>query len=368
MSKTTITITHGFKGLLRPSKEQGELIVKTFGCARKIWNLRLEACNKGELPLTISQYRRSYEYMKEVDVYALVNAERYQIQAFKNFKKNPSHFDHPKFKSKYLSKQSYTTCNLQTWKTVRFEDPSHLKLPKLGTVKCKMFRKLPNQYKITFATISRESDGKYYISLTITYEKEIELRPLDITKAIGLDYSLPNFYVDSNGEIPGYPHYFYQYEQQLAGEQKKLSGMQRGSHNYQKQKLRVAKLHRRIANLRKEFCHQLSHKLAIQYDVVCVEDIDLSKQAEHKNWGKKTTDNGFGMFRIFLQYKLEEQGKKFIKIDKWTPSSKTCHECGTVNSNLQLGEMEWTCSHCGAHINRDHNAALNILSAGLAIL
>ena len=366
MSKTTITITHGFRGLLRPSKEQEELIIKTFGCCRKLWNVRLEAFNNKELPKTLPQYKILFPYMKEVDSLALCGVERNQTAAFKNHKRDPERFNYPKFKSKYSSRQSYTTCNQKG--SVRFEDLRHLKLPKLGVVRCKMFGKLPGRYKITFATISRECDGKYYISLTITYEKEIELRPLEVAKAIGLDYSLPNFYVNSDGETPNYPHYFYQYEQLLAEEQRKLSRMQKGSHNHQKQKLRIAKLHRRITNLRREFCHQLSHKLAIQYDIICVEDMDLSKQAEHKNWGKKTTDNGFGMFRNFLQYKLEEQGKKFIKINKWTPSSKTCHECGAVNSNLQLGELEWTCPSCGAHINRDHNAALNILSAGLATL
>ena len=180
-----ITVTHGFRGLLKPSKDQETLIIKTFGCCRKLWNLRLENILKDNPDyLSIPQYKQLYPYMKEVDSLALVGVERNQIQAFKNFKLDKSHFSKPKFKSKYAPVQSYTTCNQKG--TVRFEDDKHIKIPKLGVVKCKMFSTLPPEYKLTFATISRECDGKYYISLTITYKKEIEDKPLDITMAIGL--------------------------------------------------------------------------------------------------------------------------------------------------------------------------------------
>lgn len=362
-----ITVTHGFRGLLKPSKNQETLIIKTFGCCRKLYNLRLENILKDNPDyLSIPQYKQLYPYMKEVDSLALVGVERNQIQAFKNFKSGKSHFDLPKFKSKYAPIQSYTTCNQKG--TVRFEDDSHIKLPKLGIVKCKMFSTLPTEYKLTFATISKESDGKYYISLTITYEKEIEDKPLDVTMAIGLDCSLPKFYVDSNGNSPEYPHYYYVYQEKLAREQRKLSKMEKGSNHYHKQKLKVAKLHKKISNMRLNFCHQLSHSLSQQYDIVCVEDINLQHQAEHKNWGKKTGDNGFGMFRNFLKYKLEEQGKLFIKIDKWFPSSKTCRHCGAVYKELSLEDRIWVCPHCGEVIDRDLNAAINILNMGLSII
>ena len=362
-----ITITHGFRGLLKPSRDQETLIIKTFGCCRKLWNLRLENILKDNPDyLSIPQYRQLYPYMKEVDSLALVGVERNQIQAFKNFKSDKSHFGLPKFKSKYAPIQSYTTCNQKS--TVRFEGDSHIKLPKLGIVKCKMFSTLPTEYKLTFATISKESDGKYYISLTITYEKEIEDKPLDITMAIGLDYSLPKFYVDSNGNSPEYPHYYYVYQEKLAREQRKLSKMKKDSNHYKKQKLKVAKIHKKISNLRLNFCHQPSHFLSQQYDIICVEDINLQHHAEHKNWGKKTSDNGFGMFRAFLKYKLEEQGKLFIKIDKWFPSSKTCHYCGIINSELSIDDRTWRCPSCGEIIDRDLNAAVNILDMGLSMI
>lgn len=362
-----ITITHGFRGLLRPSKDQEILIRKTFGCCRKLWNLRLENILKDSPEyLTIPQYKQLYPYMKEVDSLALVGVERNQKQAFKNHKNNPEKFGYPKFKSKYYSKQSYTTCNQDG--TVKFENNNHIKLPKLGVIKCKMFSTLPSEYKLTFATISRESDGKYYISLTITYEKEIETKPIDVTKAIGLDYSLPKFYVDNNGNSPNYPHYYYIYQDKLAREQRKLFKMEKYSKNYTKQQIKIARIHKKIANMRLNFCHQLSYILSQQYDIICVENINLQHQAEHKNWGKKTNDNGFGMFRNFLKYKLEEQEKIFIKIDKWFPSSKTCRHCGAINHDLSLEDRIWICPSCGEVIDRDLNAAINILNQGLSMI
>ena len=240
--------------------------------------MRLENILKEEpLYLSIPQYKEEFPFMKEVDSLALCNTEKNQIKAFRNHKDNPEKFGMPKFKSKYHYPQSYTTCNQKG--TVRFEDKTHVRLPKLGIVKCKMFGNLPKNYKLTYVTISKECDGKYYISMTITYEKEIELRPLGITKAIGLDYSLPKFYVDSNGNSPTYPHFFYLYQEKLAREQRKLSKMKRGSSHYQKQKIKVARIHKKISNARLDFCHKLSYYLSQQYDIVCVEDLNLQHQA-----------------------------------------------------------------------------------------
>ena len=143
--------------------------------------------------------------------------------------------------------------------------------------------------------------------------------------------------------------------------------MQYGSNNYQKQKIKVAKIHEHIANQRKDFLHKLSSQLANSYDIICIEDINMQSISQGLNLGKSTFDNGFGMFRSFLEYKLSYQGKKLVKINKWFPSSKTCIFCGAVNSGLTLADRTWTCG-CGAVIGRDHNAALNILSQGLLLI
>lgn len=141
--------------------------------------------------------------------------------------------------------------------------------------------------------------------------------------------------------------------------------MIKGSNNYEKQRLVVAKLHEPAANQRRDFTHKLSREIANSYDAVCVEDIDLRSLSQSLRLGKATMDNGFGIFRTFLRYKLEEQGKHFIKIDKWYPSSKACNHCGRYNPKVTLGVSEWVCPHCGAIIQRDYNAACNIRHEGL---
>ena len=141
--------------------------------------------------------------------------------------------------------------------------------------------------------------------------------------------------------------------------------MKYGSNNYEKQRIKVATVQEHTANQRKDWIHKLSRYLANAYDIICVEDINLRGMAQCLTLGKSTNDNGFGMFRDILKYKLEEQGKRLAKIDKWFPSSKMCHVCGCINENLKLSDRVWTCECCGEVLNRDHNAAINILNTGL---
>lgn len=144
--------------------------------------------------------------------------------------------------------------------------------------------------------------------------------------------------------------------------------MQKGSNNRNKQRVKISKIHEKIANCRKDFCHKLSHKLSEEFDYICLEDINLHGLAQTLHLGKSTNDNGFGMFRQFLFYKMFEKGKQLIKIDKWFPSSKTCHHCGSINKNLTLNDRIWICSSCGETIYRDVNAALNIRDVGLSLI
>ena len=143
--------------------------------------------------------------------------------------------------------------------------------------------------------------------------------------------------------------------------------MKYGSNNYQKQKLRVARVQEHIANQRKDWIHKLSTQLANKYDYICVEDINMQNMAQSLNLGKSTNDNGFGMFRIILAYKLADRGKKFVKIDKWFPSSKMCRFCGVINKELTFADRVWTCE-CGKTLNRDENAAINIMNVGLSMV
>ena len=357
-----------FKYRLYPSIEQQELLSKTFGCCRFIYNKMLDDKiqfyqeTKQTLNNTPAQYKSEFEFLKEVDSLALSNEQLHLQTAFKNFFRDPK-VGFPKYKSKKFDRKSYTTNNINN--SIRVVKQNVLRLPKLGNIRFIEHRRIPKNYNIKSATISQSSSGKYYISILCEYEYCIPEIELDKSKSIGLDYSSPNFYVDDQNRSPeNFQHLYRLSEAKLAKEQRKLSLMKLHSNNYEKQKIKVAKISEHIANQRKDFIEKLSCELSKEYDIVCVEDIDMQNMAQSLKLGKATNDNGFGLFRTRLQQKLEYQGMKLIKIDKWFPSSKTCRFCGAINSNLKLSDRIWTCE-CGANILRDENAAINILNYGL---
>lgn len=359
-----------YKYRIYPNEEQKVLFAKTFGCVRFIYNKMLsDKIEHYKLYGTMlqnapAQYKEEYEWLKEVDSLALCNAQQNLKTAYKNFFERPE-IGFPKFKSKKSGKNSYTTNNQNG--TVAIVDRC-LKLPKVGLVKIRMHRQIPKSHKIKSVTISRDSSGKYYASILAVYEAEPPAAAVNPDKALGLDYSSPHFYVDSNGYAADMPHYYREAEKSLAKAQRKLSKMVKGSANYQKQKCVVAKKYAKVRNQRKDWQHKESRRLADQWDIICVEDINMQNMAQSLKLGKSTNDNGFGQFRTFLSYKLQEQGKQLITINKWFPSSKLCRHCGSVNKDLQLTDREWTCPNCGAHIDRDWNAAINIRNEGLAML
>ena len=209
------------------------------------------------------------------------------------------------------------------------------------------------------------SSGKYYISVLTEYEYKIPERVLDKSKSLGLDYSSHDFYVDSQGRSPENLHHCYRnLQNKLAFHQRKLSHMIKGSNNYQKQKVIIARIHEKISNQRKDFIEKESTRLAQRYDIICLEDINLRNISQSLKLGKSTLDNAFGMFRQRLEQKMSLEGKKVIKVDKWFPSSKMCRFCGCVHKDLKLSDRVWICG-CGATLNRDENAAINIKNEGL---
>lgn len=359
-----------YKFRLYPTKEQEIMFVKTFGCVRFIYNKMLADKiefykeTKQKLNNTPAQYKKKYEWLKEVDSLALANAQMNLQTAYNNFFRNPK-VGFPKYKSKKRNKNSYTTNNDKGGK-LRIEN-GRIRLPKVGLVKIRQHRIIPDNQKIKSATITKTPSGKYYVSILVEYEQQIPDIQLDKNKALGLDYASHSFYVDSQGREADYPKFYRNAQIILAKEQRKLSHMKYGSNNYQKQRLRVARLQERIANQRKDWIHKLSTQLANDYDYICVEDINMQNMAQSLNLGKSTNDNGFGMFRTILAYKLADRGKELIKIDKWFPSSKMCRFCGTINKNLTLADRIWTCE-CGKTLNRDENAAINIMNVGLSMV
>lgn len=364
-----------YKFRLYPNEEQKIFFAKTFGCVRFIYNQMLsdKIAHYKETGTTLNntpaQYKKEFEWLKEVDSLALANARMNLQTAYNNFFRTPK-VGFPKFKSKKRDKDSYTTNNCHSTNqnngTVRIVDKK-LRLPKVGFVKMVQHRIIPDNEKIKSATITRTPSGKYYASILVEYDKIIpEIESLK-DKAIGLDYASHSFYVDSQGREADYPKFYRKTQDKLAREQRKLANMKYGSNNYYKQKIRVARVHEKVANQRLDWIHKLSTQLASEYDIVCVEDINMQNMARSLKLGKSTNDNGFGMFRDILTYKLADRGKAFVKIDKWFPSSKMCRHCGSINHELTLSNRVWTCS-CGATINRDENAAINIMNEGLRML
>lgn len=359
-------VNRAYKFRLYPNKEQEAVFIKTFGCVRFIYNKMLSDKIKyyeevkQKLNNTPAQYKQEFKWLKEVDSLALANAQMNLQSAYNNFFRSPK-IGFPKFKSRRKDKNSYTTNNQNG--TVSIVD-NKLRLPKVGLVKMIQHRIIPSDQRIKSATIEKTRSGKYYVSILVEFEKEIPNLQLDKAKALGLDYASHSFYVDSQGREANYPKFYRNAQTVLSKEQRKLSLMKYGSKNYEKQRIRVAKFQEHIANQRKDWLHKLSFELAEAYDYICVEDINMQNIAQSLKLGKSTNDNGFGMFRTFLAYKLAERGKRLIKIDKWFPSSKTCRFCGHVNKNLKLSDRVWTCE-CGAILNRDENAAINILDEGL---
>ena len=358
-----------YKFRLYPNKEQEILFNKTFGCVRFIFNKMLGDKiehykeTKEKLNNTPAQYKKEFQWLKEVDSLALANAQMNLQTAYNNFFRSPK-TGFPKFKSKKKNKNSYTTNNQSG--TIDIVD-KYIKLPKIGLVKIKQHRIIPSEQKIKSATISKTPSGKYYVSILVEYDFVPPIISLDKNKALGLDYASHSFYVDSQNREADYPKFYRIALDKLAKEQRKLSLMKYSSNNYYKQKLRVAKLHEHISNQRKDWIHKLSTELANEYDYICVEDINMQNMAQSLKLGKSTNDNGFGMFRVILGYKLSDRGKMLVKIDKWFPSSKMCRFCGNINKELTLADRIWTCS-CGEIITRDENAAINIMNVGLSMV
>ena len=364
-----------------PTTEQSVMFAKTFGCCRKVYNLMLS--DKIEsykstgkfVTVTPAKYKKDYPYLREVDSLALANKQMDLQEAFRNTfsKSRKKKNGFPKFRSAKHSRKSYTTNNQKG--TVAIIDNKCIKLPKIGKVKAVIHRVPDDSWTIKSATVSQESDGKYYISVLFEFENTVNPYVADKTNAIGLDYASDGLYVDSNGNTGTNHKYYRESHNKLAKAQRKLSRMQGSkkhevkSNNYIKQLRKVNKIHRHIANQRLDNLHKISTEIANQYDVVCVESLNM-KAMSNKGFGngKATLDNGYGMLLSMLEYKLSDRNKYLIKVDKWFPSSQICHCCGMLHPEMKnLAIRKMTCD-CGLTISRDQNAAINILKEGLRLL
>ena len=301
--------------------------------------------------------------MKEVDSISLQQALRHLDTAFQNFFKNQK-TRFPNFKSKKNNHNSYTTVCVNH--NIKLEN-GMIALPKIGKVKVKQHRDIPDHYILKSVTVSQTPSGKYYASILFEYENQVQ--KTEPQKFLGLDFSMHELYVASDGTSTCLPKILQtSLEKKLKREQRKLSKMQKGSNNREKQRIRVAKLHEKVSNQRKDFLHKQSRKIANSYDCVCIENLNMQAMAQSLNFGKSVSDNGWGMFTAFLKYKLEELGKRLVKTDKFFASSQLCNVCGYQNPDTKnLSVREWICPCCQTHHDRDINAAINIRNEGMRI-
>ncbi|KFL42852.1 transposase [Lysinibacillus sp. BF-4] len=370
-----------YKFRLYPTEEQELFFAKSFGCVRKVYNLMLEDringyeetkndSSKKRIFPTPAKYKKEFPYLKEVDSLALANSQLNLDKAYKNFFRDKS-VGFPRFKSKKNPVQSYTTNNQNG--TIALMDNKFIKVPKLKSlIRIKLHRQPKGVIKS--ATISRRSSGKYYISLLC--KEEISELP-KVNSAIGIDLGITDFAIFSDGQKSDNNKFTSKMAKKLKREQRKLSrrallAKQKSinlseARNYQKQKRKVARLHEKVMNQRTDFLNKLSTELINNYDIICIEDLNIKGMLRNHKLAKSISDVSWSSFVTKLQYKADWYGREIIKIDKWFPSSQICSECGHKDGKKSLEIREWACPICHTCHDRDINASINILTEGLRI-
>ncbi len=358
-----------YKYQLDLNKTQKEFFSKSFGCCRWVYNWALNKKNehyqnhKDNLSaidlireLTIIKNKEETKWLKEVDSQSLQQSIRNMESAFTNFFREKKGF--PKFKSKH-NRQS---CKFTQAILIDFEKQK-IRLPKIGWIKVYIDRKFEG--KIGTVTVSKNTLGKYFVSILIDDKKELPtLKPIKEKTTIGIDVGIKSFATLSTGETINNPKYLEHTSKRLSVLQKRLSKKQKGSRRREKSKLRVAKCHYKISNQRKDFLHKLSSKIVAENQSIIIENLNIEGMLKNSRLAKSIASVSWSEFFRQLQYKSEWRGKNLITIGRFEPSSKMC-SCGEINHNLTLKDREWTCEKCGVKHDRDILAANNIKKFGL---
>lgn len=351
-----------YKYRIYPDAEQEVLLRKTFGCVRVIWNTNVATFNtydKVNNPKptfrTSTEIRNNLEWMSEVSAAALQQKEidfrTYKSQFFN--KSRLKKIGRCSFKNKF-DRQSYRLPNQ------KFDLGNHeIRLEKIGWIKTVMERRPNKDCKYLSVTVSRDRTGKYFVSVLV--DEIVHDKAPQTLRVVGVDLGLKDFVVTSDGTKISNPQWFRKNHAPLRKAQKHLSKKKKGSNRYQKCKLKVAKIHSKIANQRLWFLHQVSSDLVRDYDFIGLEDLNVKGMVKNRRLSKSISDAGWTKFVSFLDYKAQRSDKKIVKVNRFFPSSKMCFDCGTLHQDLSLRDRSWVCEACGVVHDRDVNASRNIL-------
>ena len=355
-----------YKYRIYPTTTQATILNKSFGCCRFFYNYALNltsqtyketgrGLSRNQIINLLPDLKKEYEWLSEPPSQCLQQVALDLSSAFLNFFEKRAQY--PNFKKK------------QNRQSIRF--PQHIKLdgdeltlPKIGKVYCRISR--PPEGKLKSVTVSMTPSGEYYASCLYDNEKEPPASDSE-GKAIGLDLGLTHFVITSDGTKHGSPNFYRKYEIKLAKKQKKLSKKQKGSSNRNKAKKQVAKVQEKITRCREDFLHKLSRNLVDENQVIVVENLAVKNMVKNHCLAKSISDAGWGQFCTMLKYKCEWEGKVYIEVERFYPSSKTCNNCLHRVKEMHLSVRTWQCPQCQTIHDRDINAALNLRDEGLRI-
>ncbi|WP_087738845.1 RNA-guided endonuclease TnpB family protein [Paraburkholderia piptadeniae] len=353
-----------------PTLEQADMLARTFGCARYVYNhmlrLRTDAWyqrqerigyHESSAALTALKKTAEHAWLNEVSSVPVQQALRHLQTAFANFFAKRAKY--PSFRRKDGVQSAEYTTSAFKW------DGSALTLAKMkGPLAIRFSRQIPKGAKVTTCTVSKDTAGRYHVSM---FCDDVVSSKKKVSGKVGIDLGLTHFAILSTGEKIAAPNMFRKYEDKLAKLQRRLARKQKGSARRAKAKLKVAKLHAKVADSRRDFLHKLSTRLINENQVIAIESLAVSSMQKNRSLSKSISDAGWSEFVRQLTYKAEWYGRTLIGIACWYPSSKRCSDCGHTAAKMPLRIREWTCPECGSIHDRDVNAARNILAAGLAV-
>jgi len=357
-----------YKFRIYPTNEQQTQLAKAFGCVRWYWNYSLNLCqetykttgkglSRGVIQGLLPNLKKEYEWLSDAYSQCLQVVALNLSTAYKNFFEKRAGL--PSFKSKH-GKQS-----ISYPQRVTILDEA-IKFPKIGEIYCKIHR--PIEGSIKTVTISLNPDGKYFASILTDNGLESSTTTIIEGKAIGIDVGLNHFAITSDGSKYDNPKHFKKHQKNLKRKQQKLNRKKKGSNSRNKARKLVAKVHSKISRCREDFLHKLSRKIVNDNQVIVVENLNVKGMVRNHKLAKAISDVSWGKFGTMLKYKAEKEGKVYLEIDRWFPSSKTCSNCLYKVSEMPLDVRHWECPSCHTQHDRDINAAINIREEGLRLL